>query len=223
MRVSAIIPAKVEPKTIKDVIKDAQPHVDEVIVVISKNNGSKTLEALNGHLTKIIVDNGLGKGDALKCGIEEATGEIIVFIDADGSHIANDVPRLVNPIKTGKADLVIASRTLGGSEEFKGNVSKRLRVFFSSVITLVINKRFGSKITDSQNGFRAIRKDTINSLNLMATGFDIETEMLMKALKKGYVILEVPSKELRRKFGRSGINMLTMGWRYAYRLFLNLF
>jgi dolichol-phosphate mannosyltransferase len=222
MKISAVIPAKNEAKTILGIVEKTICFVDEVIVVIAEDFSEATLSALDGCEVTTIFDRGIGKGNAIKCGSNVATGDVIVFLDADGSHIPDDIPRLVEPLKVGEADLVIASRTLGGSEEFTGDVYKRLRVFFSDIITLIINLRFGSSITDSQNGFRAIRGEVLRKLNLRAKGFDVETEMLMKCLKKGYKVTEVPSRELKRKYGKSGIKMLTMGWRYAWRVLVNL-
>ncbi len=222
MKTTAVIPGKNEVNTILSVVRGALRFADEVIVVVSKNSTDGTLNAVNGCDAKTIIDSGIGKGDAIKLGAEAAYGDIIVFLDADGSHITDDIPKLTGPIKSGKADLVIGSRNLGGSEEFTGDLYKRMRVFLSNLITLIINLRFGSAITDSQNGFRAIRKDVMANLDLKADGFDIETEMLMKALKMGYKVAEVPSKELMRKHGSSGIRISTMGWRYVWRVLINL-
>ena len=170
-----------------------------------------------------VVDNGKGKGDGIRVAIEHAKEDIIVFIDADGSHIAKDIPKIVQPIKDGKADMVIASRFIGGSEELHGTFGKFMRMFLSMVIAQIINWRFNKAIGDTQNGFRAIRKDVAKDLDLKANIFDIETEMVMKCYKGGYKIAEVPSRELKRKHGGSGINLWRMGWIYAWRVFKNLF
>lgn len=162
----------------------------------------------------MIVDNGLGKGDGMCCAINQINDGIIVFIDADGPHIAKDIPKLVNPIIENKADRVIASRFLGGSEEFHGDFNKFLRVVYGMVIALVIHWRFKVPMLDTQNGFRALRAKLAKSLNLKSKHTEIETEMCMKCLKKKYKILEVPSRELKRKYGKSNIVLWKHGWKY---------
>ena len=87
----------------------------------------------------------------------------------------------------------------------------------------IINWRFNRNIADTQNGFRAIKRSCARDLDLKANGFDIETEMVMKCYKKGYNVVEVPSMELARVCGESGINLWTMGWVYVWRVFINLF
>jgi len=157
-----------------------------------------------------------GKGDAVRCAIEEASGEIIVFIDADGSHDPQDIPKLIKPIEEGKADLVIASRRKGGSDELYGDWNKFFREFGSNIITLLINHKFKTAITDSQNGFRAISKRAAKELDLKENITTIEQEMLIKVLKKGFKVAEAPSHEDKRKFGQSIIKLSKVWWRYIY-------
>jgi len=216
-----VIPTLNEEKTIAEIIKSAGPHADEVIVVSAKGSTDRTMEIAESLGAKTFVDNGKGKGEAMRIGIQEATGDVIVFLDADGSHIAGDIPKVLKPFED-NADLVIASRMTGGSEELHGDISKFIRLFLSTIITLIINYRFNVRITDSQNGFRAIKTRVARDLDLKANSFDVETEMLMKCLKKGYRVGEVPSRELERKYGDSGINILTIGWRYVWRVLINL-
>jgi len=223
MNASAIIPTKNEEKTIGVVINSVKSYVDEIIVVCAKSSTDRTLEIAKSSGVKIVIDEGQGKGEALRMGVKDATGESVVFIDADGSHIEEDIPKLLSPIEKGDADLVIASRMTGGSEELHGDVEQLIRLFASSMITLIINYRFNVRVSDSQNGFRAIKKDVFNKLNLKANIFDVETEMLMKCLKNGYVVSEIPSRELKRKFGKSGISIKKVWFRYVWRVFINLF
>ena len=221
--ITVIIPTYNEEKTIKKIISGVKKYCDEILVVGAKRSTDKTLEMAKSLGAKTIIDNGKGKGAAMRLSIDEAKGDILVFMDADGSHITDDIPALLAPIKAKKADMVIASRMLGGSEELHGTVSQFFRMVFSAIITLIINYRFGVRITDSQNGFRAIRKDVAKSLGLNANIFDIETEMTMKCAKKGYRICEVPSRELNRVYGKSGINVLRMGPVYLWRVIVNIF
>ena len=221
--VTVVIPAHNEERTIKDVIKSVKGYCDFILVVVSKKTKDRTKEIAKSLGVKVIVDNGLGKGDGMRCAINQINGGIIVFFDADGSHIAKDIPKLVNPIIENKTDMVIASRYLGGSEEFQGDFNKFLRIVYGMVIALVIHWRFKVPMLDTQNGFRAIRARLAKALNLKSKHTEIETEMCMKCLKKKYQILEVPSMELKRKYGDSNIVLWKHGWKYVWVIIKNFF
>jgi glycosyltransferase involved in cell wall biosynthesis len=101
----------------------------------------------------VVSDRGRGKGEAIRRAILEITTPITVFIDADGSHVPEDIPRLVGPIREGGADHVSASRLIGGSSELHGSFDEFFRLFGSALITALINSRFGVRLSESQNGF----------------------------------------------------------------------
>lgn len=222
-KVTCIIPAYNEEKTIREVVKSVKPYCDDILVVLAKKSSDRTKDILNEMKTSYILDHGKGKGDALRCAINAVSEGILVFFDADGSHIAKDIPEVVKPIKDGAAEMVLASRFTGGSMELHGTFSKFMRVFLAMCIAQVINWRFRTAIGDTQNGFRAIKSEVAKQLHLEANIFDIETEMVMKCYKKRYRILEVPSRELARKHGQSGIKIWKMGWVYIWRVMKNLF
>ena len=162
-------------------------------------------------------------GSGLMEGIRKTTKEIVVLIDADASHDPNDIPKLIEPIINGKADLVIASRMKGGSDELSGDFSQLMRNIGGALIMLTINYRWNVRLTDCVNAFRAIRRSTVLDLGLKGKSFDIEQEMVMKALKKKYRVSEIASHEYARKYGNSTINLLKIGWVFVYRLIIDLF
>ena len=222
-KVTVVIPVFHEEKTIEKIIKATKPFCNDILVVSAKNAKDKTRDIVKSLGIRILIDDGKGKGAGMRLAINNIKEGIIVFMDADGSHIPSDIPKLVMPIKKEGYDMVIGSRFLGGSEELHGDFDKFLRMFFSMCIAFVINLRFRSSIQDTQNGFRAIKVDVAKKLNLQSNIFDIETEMVMKCLKKRYRILEIPSKELKREYGKSGIKIFPMGFIYAWRVFKNFF
>lgn len=221
-KVTIIILTKNEEKTIGKIIVKSKKYSKEIIVIdgCSTDKTRKISKKLN---VQVYLDGGKGKGYAIRLGAKKARGNILVFIDADGSHDVRDIPQLIKPIVTLEADLVVASRGRGGSDELHGDFNKTLRLIGSAIITLVINLRFGSNITDSQNGFRAIRKDVINKIDLNEDIFTIEQEMVMKVLKNGYKISEIASHEYERKYGKSRIRLLTMSHKYIWCLLKNIF
>lgn len=222
MQISIVIPTKNEEVTIAEIISGCRPYGDEILVV-DGHSSDKTREIAEDLEARVVLDNGRGKGDGIRVGLQSARGDIVVFIDADGSHDVQDIPDLVKPIIEAKADLVIGSRMIGGSDELHGDIGKFVRIMGSMIITLAINYRFAVRLTDSQNGFRAIRREVGLKLGLKEDIFTIEQEMLIKVLKNGFTVKEVPSHEYARKCGVSGIVVWKMAHQYVWSLIKNLF
>src|SRR5262249_37671018 len=149
----------------------------EVLVVVCRNGRDQTAERAQEAGARVIVDRGRGKGDAIRCAIDHILTPLTVFIDADGSHDPRDIPALVKPLLDDEADQVSASRLRGGSSELHGGFDEFCRLTGSSFITACINWRFGVQLSDSQNGYRAIRTDLLRDLGLTSDSTTIEQEM----------------------------------------------
>lgn len=220
-RISVVIPAKNEAGTITKVITEVKLHADEVIVVDGHSSDATADLARQAGAT-VLADPGRGKGSGIREGIRRATGDVIVFIDADCSHDPADIPRLVQPLLDDRAEMVIGSRLLGGSDELHGNFSNYVRMVGAGFITLIINLRWRQELTDVENGFRALATPAARNLGLQAEDFDIEQEMVMKALGQKLRILEVPSHEYKRAAGQSKLPTWK-GLKFLWRLFIGLF
>ena len=214
--VSIIIPAKNEAQTLGRVIESVREYADEVLVVDGRSEDATASIAIEMGV-RLIEDDGRGKGDAVRLAIREARGDILVFIDADLSHEPADIPKLVSPIRDGKADLVVGSRPRGGSDEMTGDLDRFIRWFGQQIIQLGINYRFGVRLTDAQNGFRSISKRVAAELELKENLTTIEQEMVMQVLKKGFRAAEIPSHEFERGAGRSKISIRRTWHRYVYQ------
>jgi len=213
--------ARNEEATVGRVIESSAPHCDELLL-IDGNSSDSTREIAEAHGVAIFRDAGRGKGDGIRKAIEVASGESLVFIDADGSHDPEDIPDLTAPILAGQADLVVGSRWTGGSDELGGDIGKFIRSTGSSIITLSINYRWGVRLTDSQNGFRAISTQAARAVTLRENIFTIEQEMIMECLRRGFRVLEVPTHEYRRESGDSQIVVWKVGHRYVWSLIQGL-
>ncbi len=220
--VSVVIAAKQEAPSIAGVISRTRRYASEIVVVVGRStDGTATIAGEGG--AKVLSDGARGKGEALRRAIPHIRTPVTVFLDADGSHDPEDIPLLVAPILSGEADHVAASRLRGGSSELHGGFDEFLRLAGSSFITACINWRFNCQLSDSQNGFRAVRTTVLQQLNLRENTTTIEQEMTIKTLKQGFRMAEVPSHEHRRTHGTSHIRVWRDAPRYGYSLVKLLF
>ena len=219
--VSVVIPTRDEEGLVGEIVDSVRPFADEILV-IDGHSRDRTREIAQQHGARVVLDHGKGKGEALRMAFDEAAGDILVFIDADGSHDPKDIPAMVAPILANQADMVIGSRGKGGSDELHGTIEQFIRYFGSQLIMLAINYRWDVRLTDSQNGFRAIRKDVAKRLELTSNLTTIEQEMLMKALKKRFRVSEIASHEYERKWGKSKVVVWKLWFAYLWSFFRNI-
>lgn len=201
-KLSIVIPTKNEGEGIGEVIKSLQPYADEIII-IDGNSKDKTEVISRALGCQFFLDNGFGRGAGVRLGLAKARGEVILLFDADGSHESSDIPNMVEPIFNNQTDLVIGSRRTGGSFDINLGFMGVVRSAGSDLLVAIVNNRFGKSLTDILYSFRAIRRSVVNQLGLVANDFTIEEEMVIKSLKKGLRVLEVPSREKARAWGTS--------------------
>ncbi|RPH52569.1 MAG: glycosyltransferase family 2 protein [Desulfobacteraceae bacterium] len=221
-KITVLIPALNEETTIGDIITRSKKYSDDIIVVDGhSNDGTESVSRSLG--VKIIFDHKKGKGEAIRSAIPGIRNEITVLIDADGSHNPDDIPKLVQPIVENRADHVSGSRLIGGSSELHGGFDECFRLMGSSLITALINHRFKLRLSESQNGFRAIKTSVLKALDLKENITTIEQEMIIKTLKKGYRMAEVSSHEYERIAGYSKIKLRKVAFRYVYSMLKYLY
>lgn len=214
---TVVIPAKDEAPTIGDIVAQALEHAAEVVVIDgSSSDATARLAAESG--ARVLTDAGRGKGLAMRDARGHIDTELTVFMDADGSHDAEDIPKLVAPILRGDADHVSGSRLLGGSSELHGGFDEWARLAGSSFITACINRRYGVRLSDSQNGFRALRTEVLKNLKLRSRHTTIEQEMIVETLRTGRRMAEVPTHEYPRRAGESHISVWRDGPGYVLSL-----
>lgn len=188
---SVIIPAYNEEKTIEAIISqvDNLPIEKEIIVVndCSKDHTAVILRSLSLNSLKVMHHvSKRGKGAAVRTGLENAIGEFIIIQDADLEYDPNDYLRLLEAIKVDKADMVLGARF---TERYRGILLPKAGNRF---LTGLMNILFGVKLNDCFTCYKLMRRESILGLGLESNSFDIEIEILAKAIKKGMRILEVP-------------------------------
>ena len=188
----AIIPAYNESKNIINIINQVKKYVTTVIVVDDGSNDDTFLKALNTKVRVIKNNRNRGKGAALKRGLIECiryNPDIVVTIDADGQHIADDIPRLLQPIKEGIADMVIGSRYNSRSL----HEIPVVRGMGLSLINFLNKSLMKIDIQDTQSGFRAYNRMMLGIISdYDCSGYGAETEQLAQADSYGLNIMEVP-------------------------------
>jgi glycosyltransferase involved in cell wall biosynthesis len=208
--VSVIIPAKNEARNIAWVLEHMPLSVDEVIVV-DGNSTDRTIEVARAIRPDVVIvsEPGRGKGTAMRTGFEAARGVFVVVLDADGSMDPRDIDLYVEQLAAG-ADLVKGSRYLdgGGSTDLT-----RVRSLGNRALLFASNLIYRQSFTELCYGFMALRTSRIPELRLEATGFEIETEIVTKAVRHGLAIAEVPSRESPRISGASNLHAFRDGVR----------
>jgi cellulose synthase/poly-beta-1,6-N-acetylglucosamine synthase-like glycosyltransferase len=208
--VTVVIPTRNEAENIAWVLRRMPMFVDEVVIVDGRStDGTVDVARMIRPDVVVVSDRGLGKGDAMRVGAAVARGSIVVMIDADGSMHPAEIERFVEPL-TREYDFVKGSRFVEGG----GTTDMTLLRRAGHVVLLAIaNTLTGSRWTDLCYGFCAFRRSALEELALDADGFEIETQMVVRASRMGLRMKEVPSFEFPRRFGVSKLNTFRDGWR----------
>ena len=210
LAVSVVIPTLNEAGNLPHVLPRIPAWVSEVVLV-DGGSTDRTVAVAKELRPDIVIIEDLtpGKGAALRRGFDVATSDIIVMIDADGSMDPGEIQSFVSAL-LGGADFAKGSRFLHGGGTADMEWYRRLG---NLGLTWMVRLGFGGRYSDLCYGYNAFWKSSIDSLELDADGFEIETLMNIRALRAGLAVTEVPSFEARRIHGTSNLNTITDGWR----------
>ena len=220
LKVSVVIPAKNEEMNIGRVLDDLNKTTAQLsgnefeVIVVDDESTDRTGEVSQARGAKVIRNTGpSGKGRALRLGFENATGEILVMMDADYSHRPEELPRFLQAMEEG-VGLVIGSRVVGGSEEYTP-----IRALGNVFLTYAVGLFLGRYLSDALNGFKAFRRDVFDDFNYTSSMFEIEIELIANTLRKGYRVIEVLSHERARAGGEAKSSVIRHGTRFFWRVF----
>jgi hypothetical protein len=208
--VTLVIPTKNEAGNIARVLEEVPDCVDEIILVDGNSTDATLVTArFSRPDVRVIIQQRVGKGDALRAGFLAASGDILVMMDADGSMSPQEIPRFLYFLQNGY-DFVKGSRFMGGG----GSLDiTRFRRLGNRGLLLLVNKLHRTHLTDLCYGFCAFHRRYISFLDLMTPGFEIEAQMTISAVQAGLRIAEVPSFEMPRRHGRSNLRAIRDGTR----------
>lgn len=194
MKLSVIIPVYNEVESITEVLKRVKTTklAQEILVVddFSTDGTREVLKKLDGKsgVRVLLHEKNLGKGAAVRTGLQAARGEVLLIQDADLEYSPHDYPSLLQPIRDGTADVVYGSRFLGGPRR----VAMFWHMIANQLLTFMTNVLYDTILSDMETGYKVFRRQVIEGMTLRASRFDFEPEFTAKVLKRHYRIYEVP-------------------------------
>ena len=207
-KISIIICAFNEEQSITHVLPKVPEWVDEVLLVdgYSTDNTVEVAKKLRPDI-KVLYQPGKGKGNAIKYGVEQATGDVIVTLDADGETNPEDIPRFIKPLLAGY-DFAKGTRLVNGRHP---NMMRH-RYFGNKVLAVTSNILHGTRYTDICSGYNAYWKSSFQRLRLTSDGFAMEQEMLVKAKRVGLKVVEITHQDNGRTGGTSKVSGVKQGF-----------
>ncbi len=195
MKLSVIIPVYNERNTVQEVLRRVRRvdlgEIDKEIIVVDDGSTDGTRDILSmeeDSVTRIVYHReNMGKGTALSTGIKLATGDLVIFQDADLEYDPEDYPRLIAPVLKGKAEVVYGSRFTG---------ERRNMLFWhylgNRFLSFLTNLLYNTTLSDMETCYKLFKREVIQSIEIKSRRFDVEPEVTAKVLKKRIRIYEVP-------------------------------
>lgn len=213
MKISVVLPAKNESAAVAATVEGVlRLYTDFEVIVVNDGSTDRTAEVAEAVGAKVVHHPySKGNGAAIKTGARAATGDVIVFMDADGQHDPADISRLLELIEQGH-DMVVGARQKGSQASLGRGLANGLYNRLASWMT-------GHRVEDLTSGFRAVRADKFREfLYLLPNGFSYPTTSTMAFFRAGYSVTYVPIHAAQR-IGKSHIRLLRDGARFLLIIF----
>lgn len=208
-RIAVLIPCYNEERTVAGVVRDFRARLPDADLYVYDNNSTdRTAEEAAGAGAIVRRENRQGKGNVIRSMFRQIEADVYVMVDGDGTYPADRVRELIDPILRDEADMVNGSR-LHSLSRSRFRVLNRLgNRFFLFLLSAIFNVR----LTDLLSGYRAFSRELVKNVPILSRGFDVETELTLKAIERNYRIVEVPVDLSTRPEGsRSKIRIVRDG------------
>lgn len=226
MKLTIIIPAYNEEAVIRGVLKSVkrqlrQSEFEYEIIVVNDGSTDNTVAQAKKEKVKIIshpINRGLG--GALGTGLAYAKkikAKLVVTFDSDGQHDPKDIVKIIQPIISGEADVVIGSRTIAGIKQIP--LDRRVLIGASNILTTLL---FSTKTTDSQSGFRAFSKKAVQKISIITQGMEVSSEFFSEVKQNNLKMAEIPIKVIYNQYSRDKGQSNTNAFSVIAKLFLRL-
>ena len=204
-KLSIIIPAYNEEGTILEILKrirDIDLDLEKEIIVVDNGSSDETPRLLKNveGIKLITLSPNRGKGGAIKAGLREATGDLVIFQDADLEYNPQDYPKMIKPILDGKTEIVLGVRIQPDRDARKRKLSYWLSWFGNELITQTTNLLFWNNAGEYEGCYKAFTKHLIDTIKVKANGFEYDNELVCKILKKGHKTIDVPINYYPRSY-----------------------
>ena len=187
-KIAVLIPCYNEGLTIGKVITDLRNALPEATVFVFDNNSTDTTPEIAHSLDAIVVkEKRQGKGFVVQSMFRKIDADIYVMVDGDDTYDISKITDMIEMVSTDNADMVVGNRL----KTYTAHAFRPLHTFGNKLVRFLINKQFKGRLRDIMSGFRVMNRSFAKNINIMSSGFEVETEMSIKALKYGYVIKEV--------------------------------
>lgn len=197
-RIAILIPALNEEQTIADVVHEFRAACPAARIIIFDNASTDaTARRARAAGAEVWHEPRRGKGNVVQSMFRSIDADVYVMVDGDATYPADRVPDLIRPILNGTADMVIGSRLLHGTDSDFRALNRVGNVFYATLLRSL----FGFRITDLLSGYRAFSRRLVKTLPLLGGGFETEAEMTIKAVHRGFRVVEVPVSLVSRPAG----------------------
>lgn len=196
--IAILIPCLNEEKTIGKVIHDFRRALPTARIIVFDNGSSDASAKIAQEAgAEVIYEHRPGKGHVVQAMFEKVASDLYIIVDGDDTYPAEEVHKLIEPIMENQADMVVGTRL----QQADNGSFKAARRLGNVLITALLNLCFRTKLTDILSGYRAMSRELVENIPLLSSGFEIETELTLQALKYGYRILEIPIRYHSRPQG----------------------
>jgi glycosyltransferase involved in cell wall biosynthesis len=197
-RIAVLIPCHNEELTVAEVVNAFRAELPPARIYVFDNNSTdRTAERALAAGANVLSEPRQGKGFVVQSMFRRVDADVYVIVDGDGTYPASEVGRLIDPILKDEADMVVGSRLRAQtSSEFRS-----INRWANRLVLAVLNSMFRVKLTDILSGYRAFNRKFVKTLPVFGGGFEIETELTIKAVARGYRIVEIPTALTSRPEG----------------------